>query len=59
VHNGGERQPTDYARLAAILRQANYRGYVVLEYEEAGDVRAECRAAMDAMRQAFQSVAHR
>ena len=32
-----EPAPTDYARLAAILREANYQGYVTLEYEETGD----------------------
>lgn len=49
----GSRQPADYARIANILRQSNYRGYVVLEYEEAGDVRAECRKHMEALRAAF------
>lgn len=29
----GERQPADMARLFGILREAKYRGYVVLEYE--------------------------
>ena len=29
--------PTDYARLATILREARYQGYVTLEYEEAGN----------------------
>jgi sugar phosphate isomerase/epimerase len=33
----GAAVPTDYARLAAILRAAKYQGYVTLEYEEAGD----------------------
>jgi sugar phosphate isomerase/epimerase len=54
VNQAGKRQPTDYARLAEILRQAGYRGYVVLEYEEAGDVRAECRRQMHELRQAFE-----
>jgi sugar phosphate isomerase/epimerase len=53
VHNGGTQQPADYARIADILRQANYRGYVVLEYEEAGAVQDECRKHMDALRKAF------
>ncbi len=30
-------QPTDYERVLSILRAANYRGYVVLEYEEPED----------------------
>lgn len=50
----GSRQPADYARMADILRAANYRGYVVLEYEEAGDVRAECRKHIEALRKAFE-----
>lgn len=45
--------PADFARLATILREAHYRGYVVLEYEEAGEVRAECAKYIDQMRQAF------
>jgi sugar phosphate isomerase/epimerase len=49
----GKAAPTDYARLAAILREANYRGYVALEYEEAGDPREECPKALDALRAAF------
>lgn len=33
----GTKEPTDFERIIGILRQANYRGYVVLEYEEAED----------------------
>ncbi len=49
----GKKQPADFVRLAEILRRVNYRGYVVLEYEEAGDPRSECPRYLDAMRQAF------
>ncbi|HJM63195.1 MAG: xylose isomerase [Roseibacillus sp.] len=35
----GEDVPADYGRLVGILREANYRGYLVLEYEEAEDPR--------------------
>ena len=49
----GQPQPTDFARLAGILRRVGYRGYVVLEYEEAGDPRAECARYLDQLRQAF------
>lgn len=49
----GKKQPTDFKRLAQILRDANYRGYIVLEYEEPGDPRAECPKFMDALRAAF------
>jgi sugar phosphate isomerase/epimerase len=30
----GQKQPADLKRMVDILKQANYRGYVVLEYEE-------------------------
>ena len=33
----GEEVPADYTRLLNILRQANYRGYIVFEYEEDED----------------------
>ncbi len=45
--------PTDYARIAKILRDAAYRGYVVLEYEEAGDPREECPKHLDELRKAL------
>jgi sugar phosphate isomerase/epimerase len=50
----GKREPTDYTRLAQILREANYRGYVVLEFEESGDPREECPKAMEALRAGFE-----
>ena len=50
---GGKKEPADFARLAKILRQAHYRGYVVLEYEEEGDPREKCPKFMDQMREAF------
>lgn len=34
---GGKKQPADLARIVDILQTANYRGYVVLEYEESRD----------------------
>ena len=49
----GVKRPTDYPRLAKILRDVGYRGYVVLEYEEGGDARLECPKAMDKLREAF------
>ena len=45
--------PADFARLAKMLRAAHYRGYVVLEYEEAGDPREESAKYIDQMREAF------
>ena len=55
VTSGPEKKkvPTDYARLAKILRGANYRGYIALEYEEAGDPREECPRALKELREAF------
>ncbi len=49
------KQPTDFRRLAQILRDADYRGYVVLEYEEAGDPRQECPRYLGILREAFQT----
>ena len=34
---GNERKEADLKRFADLLRQANYQGYVVLEYEAAAD----------------------
>jgi len=50
---GGAKQATDYSRLAKILRGANYRGYIVLEYEEAEPPREACPPAIAAIRTAF------
>lgn len=35
VTPNGKKEPADLSRVIEILRKANYRGYVVLEYEEA------------------------
>ncbi|MBN1852154.1 MAG: sugar phosphate isomerase/epimerase [Pirellulales bacterium] len=48
-----KREPSDFKRLASILDEAHYRGYVVLEYEEDGDPRVECPKYMDQLRAAF------
>ncbi len=49
----GVRQPLDFQRLGQILRDAGYRGYVVLEYEEAAEPRAACRRLVEELRNAF------
>ncbi len=49
----GKSQPADFDLLAQILADSGYRGYIVLEYEEAGDVRAECRKYTKKLEQAF------
>jgi len=46
-------QPADFARLASILSEAKYRGYIVLEYEEKGDPRKECGPFLEQLREAF------
>jgi sugar phosphate isomerase/epimerase len=54
IHPAGkQRQPTDFKRLAKMLQDAGYRGYVVLEFEEPGDPRSECRRYIEQMREAF------
>ena len=50
---GGAKQPSDFKRLAKLLRAADYRGYIVLEYEEAGDPRVECPKYIEQLREAF------
>ena len=47
------KKPADYAKIAALLRAAHYRGYIVLEYEEAGDPREECPQHLARLREAF------
>lgn len=49
----GVKQPTDLPRLAKILREAHYRGYVVLEFEEPGDPRVECPKHLEQLRAAL------
>jgi len=47
------REPSDFKRLADILRKASYRGYIVLEYEEAEDPRRACPRYIEQLREAF------
>ena len=49
----GVKHPADLARLAQILKASAYRGYVVLEYEEAGDPREESEKWLERLRDAF------
>jgi sugar phosphate isomerase/epimerase len=53
VSEDGKKKESDYKRIAKILREAHYRGYVALEFEEKGDPRAECEKHLDALRAAF------
>ena len=42
--------PTDFDRLGKILKDSSYRGFVVLEYEEAGDPRKKSKHYLDVLR---------
>lgn len=53
INQGGKKIPMDYPRLAKIMRDAGYRGYIVLEYEEKDDPRAGCREHLERIRAAF------
>lgn len=48
-----KKRPADFDRLAKILKEAGYRGYIVLEYEESGDPRKECPKFIHQLRDAF------
>ena len=49
----GKKERSDYARLAKMLTASGYRGYIVLEFEEAGDPREECPKHLKELRDAF------
>jgi sugar phosphate isomerase/epimerase len=49
----GKKSPADFGRLARILTDAGYRGYIVLEYEEDEDPREACPKYLDQIREAF------
>jgi len=55
VSVGGKRQPSDYARIMKILRDAGYRGYVVLEYEAKEDPKTAIPGHLAALRKAIQA----
>ena len=50
---GGQKERADFKRLAKILSDAGYRGYIVLEFEEPEDPRQACPRYIDELRQAF------
>lgn len=52
---GGKKVPADFGRLAKILIDSGYRGYIVLEYEEKEDPRQACPKHIDELRAAFAS----
>jgi sugar phosphate isomerase/epimerase len=49
----GKRQHADFRRLAKIMTEAGYRGYIVLEFEEPEDPLTACPRYVDEMRAAF------
>ncbi len=49
----GRKVPADFRRLAKMLTDAGYRGYIVLEYEESEDPRVACPRYVDQLREAF------
>ncbi|SFI15160.1 TIM barrel protein [Planctomicrobium piriforme] len=49
--NNGSKVPTDLKRVVSMLKQANYRGYIVLEYEEPEDPRVEIPKYLDQLRE--------
>jgi sugar phosphate isomerase/epimerase len=53
VPGGKKRERADFSRLAQIVRDAGYRGYIVLEFEENEAPREACRRYVDEMRAAF------
>jgi sugar phosphate isomerase/epimerase len=48
-----ESQPTDFDRLAKILKGVAYRGYIVLEYEEKQDPRTHSPIYIEKLKEAF------
>ena len=50
---GKPSQPADFRRLAKILGDAGYRGYITLEYEDPRDPRTECPRYLEQIREAF------
>jgi len=50
---GGKRQHADFRRLARIMADVGYRGYIVLEFEENEDPLTACPRYVNEMREAF------
>ena len=48
---GSFRRPADLAKVIDILHQANYRGYVALEYEAAEDPQVAVPRYLDQLRE--------
>jgi sugar phosphate isomerase/epimerase len=50
IFRGDKREDTDFARVIGILKDAGYRGYVVLEYESAEDPKTGVPRHLDTLR---------
>jgi len=50
---GGKKAPCDFGRLAKLLTDSGYRGYIVLEFEENEDPRTACPRHVAELRKAF------
>ncbi len=50
---GRQKTETDFNRIAGILKNSGYRGYIVLEFEEREDPRVACPRYIDELRKAF------
>jgi len=50
VEPGGQKQPADMGRVVRILKDAGYRGYLVLEYEEKEDPRENIPRHIEALK---------
>ena len=46
----GVKQPVDHARVVRLLRDAGYRGYLIVEYEEAADPEVAIPREIEALR---------
>ncbi|QDT16434.1 sugar phosphate isomerase/epimerase family protein [Alienimonas californiensis] len=53
VRPNGKHEDADLDRIVGILGDAGYRGWLVLEYEEGGDVKAEAAKWIDKLRAAI------
>jgi sugar phosphate isomerase/epimerase len=47
------KEESDFSRLAKMMRDAKYRGYIVLEYEESPDPRTACPKYLEQLKSAF------
>lgn len=46
----GKKQPADYERIIGILKAANYRGWLALEYEDKPDPKIAVPKHLDKLR---------